>query len=278
MRRFALLLTVVLAAGCGSDEAAEPRGSTTDAGPTTTAVQTETTVTATTTEPAETTADDTTSVSVYFLRDGRVAAAHRTLPGTDAVARAALVALAAGPSEREREAGLTTSVPRNLEIERLTVTGGTARVDFPEANGCPSIAQIVYTLTQFPTVERVTGNCIPASAYGAGLTRADLEEVTPQILVETPTVGEEARSPLRITGTANTFEATFMVNVTDWDGRIVAEEFVTATSGSGERGTFDVTVPFEIDRPGGSLIVFERSAEDGSQLHVVEIPLALQPR
>jgi germination protein M len=158
------------------------------------------------------------------------------------------------------------------------VTGGTAHVDFPEANGCPSIAQIVYTLTQFPTVERVTGNCIPVSAYGAGLTRADLEEVTPQILVETPTVGEEVRSPLRITGTANTFEATFMVNVTDWDGRIVAEEFVTATSGSGERGTFDVTVPFEIERPGGSLIVFERSAEDGSQLHVVEIPLALQPR
>jgi germination protein M len=276
MRRLVLLLTVVLAAGCGADESAEPGGSTSQTGSATTAAQPETAVT-TEPEPAETTAGDTTDVSVYFLRDGRIAAARRTLPGTEAAGRAALAALAAGPNEREREAGLTTSVPRDLEVEQLSITDGTARIDFAEANGCPSIAQIVYTLTQFPTVRRVTGNCIPASAYGAGLTRADLEEVTPQILVETPTVGEEARSPLRITGTANTFEATFMVMVTDWDGRIVAEEFVTATSGSGERGTFDVTVPFEVDRPGGSLIVFERSAEDGSQLHVVEIPLDLQP-
>ena len=276
MRRLALLLTVVLAAGCGSDEAAEPRQSTSPAEPATTAVQTETAVAPEPDRPA-TTADDTTEVSVYFLREGRIAAARRTLPGTKAAGRAALAALAAGPNEREREAGLTTSVPRDLEVEQLTITDGTARIDFAQANGCPSIAQIVYTLTQFPTVRRVTGNCIPASAYGAGLTRADLEEVTPQILVETPTVGQQVGSPLRITGTANTFEATFMVNVTDWDGRIVAEEFVTATSGSGERGTFDVTVPFDVDRPGGSLIVFERSAEDGSQLHVVEIPLDLQP-
>jgi Immunoglobulin-like domain of bacterial spore germination/Sporulation and spore germination len=277
MRRLALLVTVVLAVGCGSEEATEPRQATTEAAPTTTAAQTETTPTTAETETAGTTSADTTTVSVYFLRDGRIAAARRTLPGTRAAGRAALRALAAGPNAREREAGLTTSVPRNLEIEQLTVVDGIARVDFPEANGCPSIAQIVYTLTQFPTVQRVTGNCIPASAYGNGLTRADLEEVTPQILVETPTVGDELRSPLRVTGTANTFEATFMVNVTDWDGRIVAEQFVTATSGSGERGTFDVTVPFDVDRPGGSLIVFERSAEDGSQLHVVEIPLDLQP-
>lgn len=64
-----------------------------------------------------------------------------------------------------------------------------------------------------------------------------------------------------------------MINVVDWDGRIVAEQFVTATSGSGERGTFDVTVPFEVDRPGGSLIVFEASAEDGRPIHVVELRL-----
>jgi len=68
-----------------------------------------------------------------------------------------------------------------------------------------------------------------------------------------------------------------MVNIVDWDGRIVTEQFVTATSGSGERGTYDVTIPFEIDRPGGALIVFESSAEDGRPIHVVEIPLRLQP-
>jgi hypothetical protein len=225
--------------------------------------------------PADSAPAATTTLSVYFLRDGRIATARRTVPETEAVARAALDALIAGPTAREREAGLTTSVPPDLRVERLVVEDGAARVDFDP--GCPSIAQIVYTLTQFPTVRRVVGDCIPPSAYPEGLARADLEDVTPAILVESPAPGDEVRSPVRIRGTANTFEAVFVVNLTDWDGRIVAEEIVTASSGSGERGTFDVTVPFRVDRPGGALIAFERSAEDGSQLNVVEIPLALQP-
>ena len=274
MRRLVLLATVVLAAGCGSSEETSGPAATTPPPPPATTVPT-TTVPEPPPPPPAVPAGETV-VSVYFLRDGQIAAARRTVPKTQAVARAALEQLAAGPSEAEREAGLTTSIPRELAVERLEIADGTATVDFADEE-CPSIAQIVYTLTQFPTVERVTGNCIPAKAYGRGLRRADLERLTPPIFVESPTVGERVTSPLRITGTANTFEATFMVDVVDWDGRIVAEQFVTATSGSGERGTFDVTVPFEVDRPGGSLIVFERSAEDGSQQHVVEIPLDLQP-
>jgi Immunoglobulin-like domain of bacterial spore germination/Sporulation and spore germination len=273
MRRLALLVTVVLAAGCGSaEETSGPEATTPPPPPTTT----EAVPTTTAPPPPPAVPAGETSVSVYFLRDGQIAAARRTVPKTQAVARAALEQLAAGPTAQEREAGLATSVPRTLAIDRLEIADGTATVDFPD-EACPSIAQIVYTLTQFPTVERVTGNCIPAKAYGRGLRRSDLEQVTPPIFVESPTVGETVTSPLHITGTANTFEATFRVDVVDWDGRIVAEQFATATSGSGERGTFDVTVPFEVDRPGGSLIVFERSAEDGSQQHVVEIPLDLRP-
>ena len=267
--RRVLLALVLLAAGCGSsEETAEPgasiptRATTTGPAPTTT----------TTTPPAEPAPAGETVLSVYFLRDGKVAAARRTVPETDAVARAALDALAAGPTALEREAGLTSEVPGALAIERLAVSGGVATLDL--AGGCPPVAQIVYTLTQFSTVERVAGNCLP----GDGLARADLEDATPAIFVESPTVGEASSSPLRIRGTANTYEANFIVNVTDWDGRIVAENFVTATSGNGQRGTFDVTIPFEVDRPGGALIVFEESAEDGSQQNVVEIPLDLRPR
>ena len=266
MRR-ALLALVLLAAGCGgSEEAVSPgaetstRATTTGPAPTTPAPP-----------PAEPVPAGRTALSVYFLRDGRIAAARRTVPETAAVARAALEELAAGPTPAEREAGLTSDVPPGLQIDRLSVAGGVATVDL--AVGCPPVAQIVYTLTQFPTVERVRGNCLP----GAGLARADLEDATPAILVESPTVGESISSPLRIRGTANTYEANFIVNVTDWDGRIVARNYVTATSGSGERGTFDVTIPFEVGRPGGALIVFEESAEDGSQQNVVEIPLDLQP-
>jgi germination protein M len=272
MRRLALLAAVLIATSCGGAEE--------QAGPAEPALPAESAPATTGAPPAPTTAApaEPTGVIVYFLHDGLIAAGHRNVPPTRAVARAALEALAAGPNEAERTAGLTTSVPRDLEIERLTVAGGTARVDFTGEKGCPSMTQIVYTLTQFSTVQRVAGNCIPVTAYGRGLTRADLEDLTPAILVESPTVGQEVRSPLRITGTANTFEATFVVQVVDEAEDVLAEQVVTATSGSGDRGTFDTTVSFELDRRGpGALLAFERSAEDGSQLHLVEIPVELRP-
>ena len=49
-----------------------------------------------------------------------------------------------------------------------------------------------------------------------------------------------------------------------------------ASSGTGTRGTFDVTVPFSVDKAGlGALIVFSDSPKDGSNINVVEIPLHL---
>ncbi|MGH3102719.1 MAG: Gmad2 immunoglobulin-like domain-containing protein [Gaiellaceae bacterium] len=264
--RGAICLAMLLAGCGGADESSSPATSAPPPPPMPRSTVSET----------QTRQPEQTALSVYFLRDGQIAAARRTVAGTEAVARAALEALIDGPTAREREAGLVTSVSRGLAFERLEVADGAARVDF-SGGRCPSIAQVVYTLTQFSTVQRVTGNCIPDAEYPQGLARADLEDVTPPIFVESPTVHEEVSSPVRIRGTANTFEAVFVVNLTDWDGRIVAEQIVTATSGSGDRGTFDVTVPFEVDRPGGALVVFERSAEDGSQIHVIEIPLRLKP-
>ena len=112
---------------------------------------------------------------------------------------------------------------------------------------------------------------------GNTLTRADFEDLTPAILVESPLAFEDVRSPLRVTGTANTFEATFSYELTDTDGLIVDENFVTATSGTGTRGTFDFTTePYTVPFDGvGALIVFERSAKDGSRINLVEIPLRM---
>ena len=109
------------------------------------------------------------------------------------------------------------------------------------------------------------------------LRRADFEEQTPAILVESPLAFEEVTSPLRVTGTANTFEANFSYELTDTDGRIVDENFVTATSGTGTRGTFDFTTGRSTSRSteSATLIVFESSAKDGSRINVVEIPLRM---
>ena len=97
------------------------------------------------------------------------------------------------------------------------------------------------------------------------------------MLVEFPLPFEQVSSPLEATGTANTFEATFSFEILDSGGEVIADDFVTATSGSGTRGTFTFAQPFVVDGDqDGTLVVFELSAEDGSRTNEVEIPIALQ--
>ena len=146
----------------------------------------------------------------------------------------------------------------------MTIEGGVARIQPEGEYSTEALAQIVYTLTQFPDIEAV-------EIGGESYTRADFEEQTPSVLVESPLPFEEVTSPLRATGTANTFEANFNYELVDSEGNVVDENFVTATSGTGTRGTFDFTTGDFDDV--AALRVFELSAEDGSRIHEVEIPL-----
>ena len=235
---------------------------------------------------------DTVTVNFYFMRGEKIAATSRAVAKTQAVGAAATQLLLAGPGEKE--AGMTTAIPAGTKFLGLDIKNGTATVDLSKeyASGGGSLsmmmrlAQVVFTLTQFPSVKGVSfmldGKAIDVLG-GEGIiidhpmTRADYEDLSPAILVEAPTVGTAVASPLRMTGTANVFEAVFRVNIVDHDGLVIADESVKATSGTGTRGTFDVTVTYPSGRAGnGSLIAFERSAKDGSPTNVVEIPLVLK--
>jgi germination protein M len=249
VRRIALVFVVALvAAGCGGGDDAQ------------------TTTTVTTTAPAETTA-----FRVYFLRDGKVWPVSRKVEKTEAVARAALDELVKGPTDQEADdLGMTSAIPQGTEVDDVSIESGVATVDLSAELPEEALAQAVYTLTQFSTVESV-------QTQGRRQTRGDFEDVTPTILVESPLPFEEVTSPLHASGTANTFEATFNYEVTDTDGKIVETDFVTATSGTGTRGTFDFIAPFTVPFDGvGELIVFELSAKDGSRIHLVEIPLRMK--
>ena len=243
----AAVALVLLVAGCGGDDE-----TTTDTG--------------TTTASAE-----TTSLRVYWLHDGKVWPALREIGQTDALAQAALDELLAGPTEQEgSDLQFTTAIPEDVDGVVASIEDGVASVELSVDLPDEPLAQVVYTLTQFVTVESV-------DIQGNTLTRADFEDLTPAILVESPLAFEDVTSPLRVTGTANTFEATFSYELTDTDGLIVDENFVTATSGTGTRGTFDFTTePYTVPFDGvGALIVFERSAKDGSRINLVEIPLRM---
>lgn len=247
----------------------------------------------TTTEPGGGTSD--LELSVYLCGpDEKVWPVHRRVPYTTATGAAAVKALLEGPTATEKEAGLSTCVPAGTSFRGLALKDGVATLDLSAdyASGGGSLsmglrlAQMVFTLTQFPDVTAVRfqldGEVVDAFG-GEGIIidhpmgRADFEASSPAILVESPAFGDTVSSPLRVWGTANVFEATFQLNIVDGDGKIVAEETVTATSGTGTRGTFDVTVPLAADTMGrGALIVFVYSAEDGSPQNVREIPITMK--
>jgi hypothetical protein len=251
-----LAVAALLLAGCASDDATEP--------------------TTTRREPVR-----TSTVLLYFLRDGKVAAARRTVEHRGSAPAAAIRALIAGPTAEEADAGLATAVPPETRLRSLSIVNGSARIALarPEIEEedvvtTASVPQVVYTLTQFAGVRGVVyeGTRVP----GAGLTRRDMEAWTPAIFVESPVVGETVRSPIRVSGTANTFEATFMLRLVAGKEKL-AERFVTATSGSGERGTFDTTIAAPAGSSGRiTLVAFEVSAADGRPKNVVRIPLRLQ--
>jgi germination protein M len=206
-------------------------------------------------------------VSLYFLREGKIWPEQRGIVSGPAIATVAIHQLFEGPTT-----DLTTAIPAELRLRSLAIDQGVARVDLnPRLTDREALAQIVYTLTQFPTVKRVAIN-------GANpVDRGTFEAQTPSILVESPLPGEQVESGFEVSGTANTFEATFNYELKDAAGEILRKNFVTATSGSGTRGTFEFTVPYTVDRPqNGTLLVFELSAADGSRINESEIPLRLE--
>lgn len=250
-----------------------------------------------TTEPPAAAPGEEHVVRAYFVRDtGRdfvVGPVARQVTG-EGVAASAMEGLLTGPTPDEQQRlGLHSSIPEGTVLHGVGVRDGIATVDlsseYESGGGTASmgnrVAQVVFTLTQFPTVDSVQFELDgqPVTLFsGEGLileepqARDDYEGLSPAILVESPLPFTEVASPLRLTGTANTFEATFQIQITAPDGTMLYDRFATATSGTGTRGTFDVTARFEPPAPGmGELRVFEYSAKDGSVINDVTIPVRM---
>lgn len=84
------------------------------------------------------------------------------------------------------------------------------------------------------------------------------------ITIEAPVWGETvSRGALTASGQANTFEATLAVRLLDPDGEVVEEQWITATSGSGTRGTWEHTFDSEIHRGGTWTIEAEEPDPSG---------------
>lgn len=248
------------------------------------------------------TATGTTTVRAYFFLGSFVDNAGlvpvlREVPKTQAVGAAAMRALLEGPNDAELGArpAMYTVIPEGTRFLGLRIDGGIATVnlsrEFEQGGGSASVlgrlAQVVYTLTQFPTVEGVRFELDgePVTVFsGEGVVldepvgRSDYVDQLPAIFVDRPAWGGVIGNPARIRGIANVFEATFRMKLLDGEGRSLGAKTVTATCGTGCWGTFDETLDYTASKAGwGTLQVFVLSAKDGSRESLTEYPVWLTP-
>jgi hypothetical protein len=218
---------------------------------------------------------------VWLIRDGKLFAATRTRPAQITTGRLALSALQAGPTAAERAAGAKSAIGTGTGLA-LDLQNGIASVRAPaafyagdRATARLRQAQVVYTLTQYPTVREVSFER-NGQAVAAPVRRATYADLVAAILVTAPAPGARVTSPVQISGSADVYEATVSVRVLDSEEREIATRFTNAAAGTGTRGQYEVSVPYSVaaEQP-GTVEVFEVSAKDGSRLNAVRIPVIL---
>lgn len=284
MRRLIAVVAVagLVASACGGDDEASITPAPSAAPPPTTMIRPspESTVVMPPEEP---------SLAVYFVLDGVLAVVPRSIGVLDA--RAALEAMLAGPTPDEAAVGYESAVPAGTRVLDVSIDGRVATVDltseFTTGGGSLSmmsrVAQVVYTVTQFGDADAVRfaidGEAV-SEIGGEGLMvdgvgRLDLPDVLPFLMVDRPLPGDTATSPIVVSGVANVFEGTVYVQVIGPDGAVLVDEFTTATTGSGEWGTFEHTVGALPDGFSGPIVVhvFEASSDTGAAVNVVDVPL-----
>jgi len=236
------------------------------------------------------------SLEVWFTRGDGLVAVRRTHQPTPRVATAAIDALLAGPTAAERASGVASAVPGGTRLLGITIRGGVATVDltseYQSGGGSLSmqtrLGQVVYTLTQFPTVQKVRFRLdgTPVNVFSSeGIVldhpvgRSDYANLLPAIEVNKPADGARVTSPVTVSGTANVFEANVTIEILDDAGKVVGKTFTTATCGTGCRGTYSVPVTFKVDREQrGTIVVHDDDAAGtGKPPHSVRIPLTLVP-
>jgi germination protein M len=296
-------LSVVLAAflgfiasSCGAGEGAEAVGPVPSATAPQAAeetVETAGTVETSEEEPEEVETLPSRTFELWFTKGENLYLSHRVRRTDQRVGTAALrLLIEEGPGN----ADLATAIPADTKVLGLVIEDGIAHVDlsseFESGGGSLSmqmrLAQVVYTLTQFPTVKGVLFELDgrPVDVIGGEgivvdhpLTRKDFADFLYPIVVTTPVAGQTVGNPVQVSGTANVFEANVTVVVLDEAGKEVGRTFTTATCGSGCRGAFSVAVPYEVSRQqsGTILVQDDDAAGTGRPPHEVRIAVVLSP-
>lgn len=230
--------------------------------------------------------EPTSTVTAWYVRATPEAMWVEPVPvtgaRTKAVARAAMQALVLIEPDNP---DLGTMAPEGTQVLGVDIDqdSGVLTVDLseevdPEGIGFGSAQevafsqQLAHTAAQFEGVESVR-LLVEGEAITDLWGHVDWSEpVEPDLFALTPVTIEQPRwnwrreglGPVTASGQANTFEATLAVRLVDPDGEVVSEEWITATSGSGTRGTWEHTFQ-QVERRGVWTIEAEEPDPSGGQ-------------
>ncbi|HEY8092372.1 MAG TPA: GerMN domain-containing protein, partial [Acidimicrobiales bacterium] len=199
----------------------------------------------TTTPPPTASPTPSTELPIYFVRDGKLGVARRSLPADLNLVNNTLGSLLAGPTPSEEQAGLSTAIPSLTRVQSTTLMDDVAVVNLtgsfsalgPQTSPELRLAQIVYTLSSFPvrvqfqidgqTARAVGGFALPDRP----LTRDDFAAWAPPILVESVGPGEVLTAASVISGSTAVAGAGVGVRVTDASGLVLFDVATTAAKG-----------------------------------------------
>jgi germination protein M len=259
--------------------------------------------------------DETLALKVYFLiGDGDpsedflpLVPVQRSVPQTEDAAAAAMRELLAGPTADERSGSypgrggglspLSTTVPRDASLLGIDIQDGIATVDLSGDFGAGDDlvllvyrqAQVVYTLTQFPTVDRVDfrldGEPMAAieghegSAPGGPATRGFYFDQRRSVFVDEPAWGAIVGDAVDVTGETDLDAELRFALVDGATDKILAEQAVHAScdpcSAPDSWGRFEARLPMPAGpRPADlRLRIWEPPSSEGGPITVIDYPL-----
>jgi Predicted solute binding protein len=121
----------------------------------------------------------------------------------------------------------------------------------------------------------------PSATVSPAPTPSPSESSAATIDIQSPVDGSTVAVPVRMRGTANTFEAALTVDALNEAGDILCVRHIMATSGSGTPGTWETRLGFapesDTEIAPVTLRAYELSAKDGSITNLVERKVSLSP-
>lgn len=185
------------------------------------------------------------------------------------------------------------SIPSNPDItfksNSVRFAGGQQLAAFSTAQDLTELHRIIKN---DPSISISSNLAIPSSLISQYQSNGPLVQVTATPVITEPVVWTDPplpievfspvgnglyHSPIEVVGFSQTFEGNVNLRLTDDEGNVLAERSTTGGSVDGF-AFFHSYLRFTVTEPiTGMLEIFETSAEDGSEINTVTIPLTLLP-